>query len=368
MLNIFQQRLCGLPEEQNLIDTASDHGLHRWHKGYSLRELLTEINHFAQCLTTEISCYRQFYPTADSFVVAEAYEKVVQFNNEIVDGSVMRYDDLQRKQAAGRADALQQTLDQVNSLTEQRSKLLQMTSHDLRGGFGVINGAAALLDRPENSDQERQNYVQMLQRNLIAVSDMLAQLTDLARLEAGQESLRIESVDVSALLQSITDSTRPLAEERGLLLQADGPRPLMVETDRVKVQRIIQNLLLNAIKYTSSGLVSISWSNEDEYRWIVSVQDTGPGLPSGLAHSLTDPLKPIPESNSTFDKESSEDALTSKVPGPGATFKRKSDSGEGIGLYIVKRLSELLNANIDIETKPGSGTLFRVRLPSHYKL
>lgn len=367
MLNIFQQRLTQSPEERNLIDTASDHGLHRWHKGYSLRELLTELNHFTQCLTSEISNYRQFYPTADSSVTADAYEKIVQFSYELVDGSITRYDDLQRKQAAGRADALQQTLHQVKSLTQQRGKVLQMTSHDLRGGFGVIHGAAVLLNRPNSSDADRKNYVQMLQRNLSAVSDMLAQLTDLARLEAGQELLRIEPVNVSEFLRSIIESARPLAEERGLLLQADGPNELIVETDRVKVQRIVQNLLLNAIKYTPSGLVSVSWSNEDDYRWLISVQDTGPGLPSGFSNSLTEPLKPITESNSAFDKEVSSNSLTNGAPPPGKTFPRKSDAGEGIGLYIVKRLSELLNANVDIETQAGSGTLFRVRLPSHYR-
>ncbi|GAB3558063.1 sensor histidine kinase [Spirosoma fluminis] len=367
MLNILGQRLRNLPEERPLVDTASDHGLHRWHKGYILRELLAEINHFTQCLSTEISCYGQLYPAANLSVLVDAYEKMVRFNNELVDGSVIRYDDLQRKQAAGRADALQQTLNQVNALTQQRGKVLQMTSHDLRGGFGVIHGAAVLLDRPSNSDQERKSQVQMLQRNLLSVSDMLAQLTDLARLEAGQETLQIESFDVSALLKSVVESAQPLAQQRGLMLRADGPAQLLVDTDRVKIQRIVQNLLLNALKYTPSGIISVSWSSEDNYRWLVSVQDTGPGLPKGLINALIDPLKPLHESGEIFDKAPEANLATNGVPAPGQTFKRRSDSGEGIGLYIVKRLCELLNANVDIETEPGEGTLFRVRFPIHYK-
>ncbi|MFD2572949.1 sensor histidine kinase [Spirosoma soli] len=368
MLNIFEQRLQRLPEEEKLHETASAHGLHRWHKGYSLRELLTELNHFTQCLSTELSCYVQFYPTADSSELAQAYAQIVQFSSELVDGSVTRYDDLQRKQAAGRADALQETLDRINALTQQRGKLLQMTSHDLRGGFGVINGAASLLDRPTSTDQERKSHLQMLQRTLLSVSSMLAQLTDLSRLEAGQESLSVESVNVSNLLRSIVESAQPLAQERGLVLRADGSVELIVDTDRVKLQRIVQNLLLNALQNTPSGMVSVSWSGEDNYRWTLGVQDTGTGLPDNLTASFTAPLKPTVDSSSVFSKEKSDDAPTGHIPAPAKISKKKPVSGEGIGLYIVKRLGELLNANIDIETRPGQGTLFRIRLPAHYKL
>ena len=358
ILNLLDEQLRKGEIEADLKDPAAEHGLHRWHKGYDLPELLREIAHWGACVSGEIATYLALYPDTEAVVIQQAYLTLNHFQSEWMQNSTIRYDELQRTEATNRVYSLQQALDGVNQLEQQRNELLRMTSHDLRSGLSVIQGAAFQLDQPGSSETERAELLQMLQRNLDKTRTLLLQLTDLARLEAGQDPSVRESFNVSELIHNLVESVRPMATERGLILQADGPDDLIVNSDPVKVQRIVQNLLLNALRYTTKGFVSVSWTSEDGYRWLVSVQDTGPGLPGGSISLLTNVLYPTTETAEIFNNRSQQ-LPTLSVPTPSTT----EESGEGLGLYIVKRLCELLNGNMDVETQQGHGTLFRIRLP-----
>ena len=367
LLNILDQRLLGQPEEADSIVTAHAHGLHRWHKAHGLQELLRELSHLSGILVTELQRFRQLYPDHEPDSVIQAFEQVNRLMNEITDGSAAKYDELARLEATRRANSLQYSLDQMGELNRQRGDLLRTSSHDLRGGFGIINSAAYLLKMEDLSDAERDQYVDILSRNLANVQDMLEGLMNLARLEAGQELVRIEVVDVGQLLTDLVASAQPLASERGLKLLADGPESFRVATDKVKLYRIAQNLLRNALLYSTSGVVSVSWSRETDHRWTLSVQDGGPGLPPGLVSLFASQLKPTVEPTTVMGEDQAEPnpVEPKDVPlelSPENTPVNGDHQREGVGLYIVKRLCELLEANLDIETQTGRGTLFRVRL------
>ena len=216
----------------------------------------------------------------------------------------------------------------------------------------------------------------MLNRNLTNVQSLLTGLMDLARLEAGHEPLQLEEFDAAKLLTDLVTGVQPMAAERSLILRADGIGPLLVKTDRLKLYRIAQNLVVNALTYTPSsvehpGMVSVSWSTENDWRWGFSVQDSGPGLPAGLLELFHKQLKPIVEVTSVLSPDESQpvsarpnqghqlpsDPLADQSTAPGR------NKGEGVGLQIVKRLCELLNANLEIESIAGRGTLFRIRMP-----
>jgi signal transduction histidine kinase len=201
---------------------------------------------------------------------------------------------------------------------------------------------------------------------------------DLARLEAGHEPLQLEEFDAAQLLMDLVDSVKPTAMERNLIIRADGPAPLVVRTDRLKLYRVAQNLILNAVNYTPSnvnypGLVSVSWSTENDWRWGFSVQNSGPGLPAGLLELFHKQLKPIVEGTSVMSPDESQPVsprpnMQHQLPADvladqPATPRRQK--GEGIGLQIVKRLCELLGASMEIESIAGRGTLFRIRMPIH---
>ena len=362
LLNILEERLRIQPEAVDPAQLAKAHGLHRWHKGRSLHDLIIELDYLYDILSEELRLFRQISPDTDLLLLLTAAEQIARLKSETVAGSTTEYNAQQQLTAANRSAGLQQALDQLNQLGRNRTDLLRTSSHDLKGTLGVIQGAAFLLNQEGQTDEERGQLVAMVNRNLNSVRDLLAQLTDLARLEAGQERVSVHPFDAAHLLRELIAGIQPLADEKKLILQADGPTTLPVTDDAVKVQRIVQNLLLNAIQHTRRGVVSISWSREGNYRWYVSVQDSGPGIAGGLVSMLARQLEPLPEQSAVYNRDPEAEVGELPPVTPANTPVGSPESvGEGIGLHIVKHLCDLLGANIDVETGP-TGTLFRIRL------
>lgn len=362
LLNTLDQRLRQQTEGSDPLQVGKAHGLHRWHKGLALTDLFTELDHLYQVLTDEVRDFLRQNSDTDSTVILAALEQIAYLKSETVRGSAAEYDTQQQITAASRGAGLQQALDQLNQLGQDRSELLRTSSHDLKSSFGAIQGAAFLLNREGKTEEERTHLTEMLNRNLTNIRTMLVQLTDLARLEAGQESVEVTDFDAAQLLRELVESVRPLLGEKKLVLRADGPETLPVHGDVVKIQRIVQNLVLNAIRYTAEGTVSVSWSSEGNYRWHVSVQDSGPGLPPGPMSLLAQQLKPKPdlEQSAVMHRDASTDSL--ELP-PATLPPGGKRVGEGIGLHIVKRLCELVEATLEVETETDRGTIFRIRLP-----
>ncbi|MVM28695.1 sensor histidine kinase [Spirosoma sp. HMF4905] len=372
IFNILEQRLLNIPQEADPTITATSHGLHRWQKAYALPETMRELSHLTQILLSEVIAFQELFPQTDARLLLQAQQKLVQLMTETIDGSVQKYDEFQRLEAANRFSTLQQAFEQIQELSRQRGDLLRTSSHDLKSSFGIINSAASLLKMEGLTEQERGQFLDMLNRNLTHVQSMLGSLMDLSRLEAGEESLQIQSFDAAQLLNELVAGAQPMATKRGLILRADGPDSLLVESDPVKIQRIVQNLLLNAIQYTPAGFISVSWSKEADMRWMFSIQDSGPGLQSNLTSLLAKQLRPTIDSTSSMGPgesqpvsvlPSSDHELSEEQIVAGQTTG--AAQGEGIGLQIVKRLCELLMANFDIETQAGRGTLVRIRMPIH---
>jgi two-component system CheB/CheR fusion protein len=155
---------------------------------------------------------------------------------------------------------------------------------------------------------------------------------DMARLEAAQDPRCIEPFDAGQVLSELCATSQPLAAARGLFLKADGPGSLLVEGDLIKTRRIAQNLLLNALKYTTNGGVTVTWKEQEGDHLLLCVQDSGPGL----------------------EQEETDEHYQAQ--------------GEGVGLSIVKRLCELLDAKIEVESKAGVGTTFQILFPLHYSI
>ncbi|MGA0555301.1 sensor histidine kinase [Larkinella sp. VNQ87] len=365
MLNELENQLRKQRLTAEIELLASEHGLHRWQKGYSLTELLREVHHLTQVVLRELRQFWMENRPDDLEVMVESYEWVSWFNQLNTNGSVEQYVELQRLAAGGRVQTLQAALDKLNGLTRQRGDLLRTASHDLRGSFGIIQGAASFLNLVDAPEAERRQMVEMINRNLKTVRHLVLQLMDLARLEAGEETLNIREFNAGQLLYELVESYQGVAKEAGLLLKADGPAELQVESDPIHIQRIVQNLVLNALKHTGSGWVSVSWAPEGDVRWLISIQDSGPGLAHRPESILPEVLGPSSESTSAFgipnpEEDAREAAIIRKS-------KTASGPGEGIGLSIVKGLCELLRASLEIESKAEEGTLFRIRLARQWK-
>lgn len=375
ILDILEQRLLGQPEREDLSNAAAGHGLHRWHKAMELVETMRELNHLSAVLYRELEDYQELFPETDKSLILIVYREITAVLQETFTGSVQKYDELQRLYATGRLNALKSTVESMNDLARERGDILRKSSHDLRGSLGVASSAAHLLQLDDLSESDRNKYLQMLTRNLGNVQTMLNELLDLSRLESGQEQLQITDVDASNILNRLVSGAQGMAQTRNIILKADGPASLNVQTDRIKLERIAQNLLINALSYSSlgperKGMVSVSWAFQGNNQWVMSIQDSGPGLRGPASNVLFDQLKPTVEPTSVLGRHLTEpdDVQPVNIPEIPASSELETSSestprGEGIGLQIVKHLCNMLHATLEVESEPGRGTLFRVRMP-----
>jgi len=385
LLNAFEKRLHSWPRsegaasEQQRKENAASHGLQRWQQGYRLREVTREWGHLHLCLVGELGNYSTAHPDLEPGVMPTAWRALAELCSQGVSESTTQYFELEKMEAAGHLRDMEQTLEEVRELERRRAALFRQAAHDLRGNVGVVNNVTTGLTQDAVPETMRDEFLGLLQRSVSSLNSMLDEVMDLARLQAGHELRNVTTFDATALLQELFENLQPLANKRGLTLKADGPGTLTVEGDAVKIRRIAQNLLLNALKYTSEGGVTLGWGdsrNNDPKRWMIYIQDSGPGIHAGPGAPLVEALQgATTESRQVDEKQSSgeENAAPADQAVPIAARVDPPDPrpihqarGEGIGLSIVKRLCELLDASIEVESTPGEGTTFRIVLPRHY--
>lgn len=369
LLDALQQRLHYLARPEATLVSRADpepervpaekHGLRRWQQGYSLPEATREWRHLSVCVIEEIGAQSGESPQLSSQAVIRVMREVAELIADGMRASAERHGEMQRAEAARRAADLKAALAQVRAFERERVTRWRQVVHDLRGSVGAVVNASVLLNRQGAPEKVRALSQEALHRGLATVGEMLTDLASLARLEAGQEQRRLGSFDVAELLRQLRTTLHSLAANRGLVLEVDGPDVLEVEGDALKVQRIVQNLVLNAIKYTERGGVWMTWRSDTAAplpRWILTVQDTGPGFDPNRRPAIGAALE--------IDAVENE---ASPLPGePGDAVAPPAGIGEGIGLSIVKQLCELLDATIELHSEPGRGTTFQVTFPARY--
>jgi signal transduction histidine kinase len=349
-------------------EPAAAHGLLRWQQGYDLKEVTRELEKLNVCVVGELARFSAAHPTVSHADMGRAYALWAKLCARAVEESVNQYFQLQQQEAAGQVKDLESAVAEIRELEAQQADLWHQAAHDLRGNLSVVANATVGLTNRALSEDVRDKFTRMLMRNVTSLHQLLDEVTSLARLQAGREQRRIQSLDMTPILQQLCDGIGEAARQRKLYLRAQGPAGLSVDGDPVKISRIAQNLILNAVKYTREGGVEVSWGDSDvgdPKRWMLSIKDTGPGFHSEsgkpMAQALEDASKldPAPKAPVALDVQTLPYAL-SQVRAP------VQQRGEGIGLSIVKRLCELLDATLEMESTPGVGTHFRVRFPRTY--
>jgi signal transduction histidine kinase len=346
---------------------AAAHGLQRWQQGYDLQEVTRELGALNECVISALNRYARLEPALSQEAVAHAHALWASLFGASIEGSVTQYFGLQQQEAVGHVRDLEQALEQVRELEQQRADQWHQAAHDLRGNLGVVANVAVGLTRQADQDASRQQFVRILMRNVTSLHQLLEDVTSLARLQAGREKRQIEPLDVTVILQPLCEGIEPLAKQRGLALQCNGPAGLGVDGDAVKIRRIAQNLILNAVKYTHQGTVSVTWGDsraDDPKRWLLTIQDTGAGFHTNSAAPIAAGLEPASPSAEAAPRTSNVSVLP--TAGAQTTPSPRAEAGEGIGLSIVKRLCEMLDATIEMESVQGRGTTFRILFPRHY--
>lgn len=353
-------------------DEGVKHGLHRWQQGYRLQELINECGHLQLCLYDELGRIAAEHPDLEPDILTEAHRQIMALVNDSISESAGQYERMQQAEAAGHVGDLRGALASVNAIEQHRSTLLHQAVHDLKNDVLGVSLAATLLDRPAMAESARAESKTYLKQAVQGLNTMLEELMQLARLQAGQETRKIAPFDAAVLLTELGEAHQPQALECKLSLSVQGPASMAVEGDVEKTRRLAKNLLGNALKYTPSGSVSVSWGQEKQTWWLM-VKDTGPGMLSGPGSPLVTGLQEATASaKESDDKTTATEGKASQVlPAPwdanSAAPPSRHQPGEGIGLSIVKRLCELLDASIEIASSAETGTTFRVVFPLRYQ-
>ncbi len=349
---------------------AAEHGVHRWLHGYHYRETMREWGHLQLCLTAQVEEFALSRPDLDSRAMSLGRRLLTRLFFECMVESAAGHVHLAETEAASRLRDLEQVLADVRALETERAELWHEAAHDLRGNVSAVQLAATALART-GQPAMRPAAAKVVERTARSMTVLLDDLVALARLEAGREQRQISAFDAIATVREVCRTFEPLAAERGLFLKWSAPTLLPVDGDPVKVARIVQNLLLNALKYTERGGVHVTVTARrlgSVPSWRLSVEDTGVGIADRASPAIAKLLRAATREANAVSEPSGE--LGSKItPLPTAlpaTQATNSARGEGVGLTIVKRLCELLDATIELDTAHGRGTTFLITFPRQY--
>lgn len=236
---------------------------------------------------------------------------------------------------------LDQQAGQLREVSELRSRFLSYMSHEFRTPLGSILSIARLLeqgmDGPLNGEQLRQ--VRFVSAAALELREMVDDLLDLARIEAGRISISPAWFDLMDLFSALRGMFRPLVEGAGNVeLVFEAPPPLLY-TDDKKLAQILRNFISNALKFTPQGRVSVSARPEGERHVRFSVRDTGIGIPEHMLGALF------------------EDFVQVDSP------LQKRLRGTGLGLALCRRFAALLGGSVGVSSTVGQGSEFHVTVP-----
>ncbi|MEF8714237.1 MAG: ATP-binding protein [Accumulibacter sp.] len=234
----------------------------------------------------------------------------------------------------------------AEAASHAKSKFLSNMSHEIRTPLNGILGMAEILERtPLNAEQDR--YVRAIGSAGRALHELLGDILDLAKIEAGRLVIEQTDFDLQALLGQLVDIFRELASTRGNILVTDFRLPdrLALNGDPTRLRQILSNLISNAIKFSEGGTITLGVSPlnprpDDDRLWLrCSVRDTGIGIAPEAIAGLFQPF----------------------VQADQSTTRRFG--GSGLGLVICRHFVELMGGTIRVDSTLGQGSTFTIDLP-----
>jgi signal transduction histidine kinase len=233
---------------------------------------------------------------------------------------------------------LEEALSSAESAARAKTRFLASASHDLRQPIHTLSLFSASLGMRPLDDRSRE-IVGHIDNAIRSLASQLDSLLDVSKLDAGAINTNLHNFPLHPLLERLRSDVLPLAEQKGLTLTLDCPLDAGVTSDPALLERIISNLLGNAIRYTDEGGVELRVTrNEDE--WDLEVADTGCGIPREEQQKIFEEFY--------------------QLQNP----ERDRTKGLGLGLAIVKRLASLLELQLELSSDPGRGSTFSLSLPA----
>jgi signal transduction histidine kinase len=233
-----------------------------------------------------------------------------------------------------------QTVARLEEIDRLKDEFLASVSHELKTPLTSIIGSAKTmrLRKERLSEEQREDFLNVIERQAVRLLKMVEQLLSAAQLESGKPNFRREEIDVGLLARQVVQSLEAAAGDKNPIW-VEGPDHLRLFADASVVEQVMTNLVDNAVKYSDGAGEVILRLREAPAEVYIEVADKGRGIPSVEIPNIFDRFRQLDQST---------------------TGKR---SGVGLGLYIVKSLVEASGGTISVKSEFGKGSTFTVTLP-----
>ncbi|MBR4591671.1 MAG: sensor histidine kinase [Elusimicrobiaceae bacterium] len=226
-----------------------------------------------------------------------------------------------------------QVLQLQAQVSQMKEQVFRAVAHDLRAPLLGLQGYLHILQSGKASEEEKKQYLELMNQAARNLSALLEDVLDVSRVEAGMLAPQKAPVELKPLVQQVADTLAPTAAEKKLNLEIDVPA-LTLPADKKLLQRVITNLVSNAIKFTDKGFVRVG-ATQDETGYLITVADSGIGIT-------------VQEMKSLFQKYRQ---LHTDKP------------GYGLGLFISRQIIEAHGGKLEVSSHPGQGSTFTITLP-----
>jgi signal transduction histidine kinase len=241
-----------------------------------------------------------------------------------------------------RARELEADNEKLSDLNRMKDVFLGTASHELKTPLTSVIAYAELLDDHEGrlSREQGREFVARLRSEAQRLLSLIEDILDLSRLESGKLALKPRRLELPELVRGAIETTRGMAQKFGVVVQADVLDGLpALSLDEVKIRQVLVNLVVNAVKFSPRDVPVVIRARLDEAFVRVEVVDQGPGIAPDTATHIFE----------LFGQNVPEDA--------------DARGGLGIGLHLVKRITELHGGHVGVNSRPGAGSTFWIRLP-----
>ncbi len=250
------------------------------------------------------------------------------------------HDGLEKK-VTERTKELHKANIRLKELDLLKSMFLASMSHELRTPLNSIIGFTGwLLMRMEGElNEEQTKQLTMVKTNANHLLDLINDILDISKIEAGKLDLNLEEFDIAEVVNEVVTSVLPLVEDKKLQLIHYIPKGVILNSDRRRVKQVLTNLVSNAIKFTYEGNIKIEGFMVNKTGLQVTITDSGIGIKEEDIEILFQPFQQIDMSST------------------------KKHEGTGLGLYLCKKILDLLSGDISVKSQFGKGSIFKILLP-----
>lgn len=327
--------------------SGSDHGLQLCQAGLSAQTLLGvgQVPH------------RFFVAALEPELIAPTLEITDAYQNAIIQGFIQGHEKLilieqEQIRSAFQIAISRYTVEikevrilaqRATEANEFKTRFIARVSHELRTPLGALLGMSEMLQEDVYGPltPAQRDITQRIINNTHVLEQVFTELLDQSKLESGQFHLKLSEFSPKVLAQTVHSNNLPLALQKGLAMhvEIDPALPDVLIGDKARIEQILSNLVINAIKYTQSGSIVICARGEGSEQWVLQVKDTGIGISEEDQAFIFEPFRQVDE-----------------------TVGRKF-GGVGLGLSIVQQLVTAMDGVVSVESKIGVGSTFTVVLP-----